>query len=91
MSKIDLEIIRKDILSVLERHGLSPSEFSIHIALKGEDFDMIANQHPDLTQPEMIFKTTADSSGIQWAIQIIRLREPEDFPPGMIISPPPDD
>jgi hypothetical protein len=73
---LDFEALARDVLGVLGRYGLSPDAFGVILTIPGKDFDMIAATHP---------------GDIQWHVQIMRRRALEDFPPGAILTPPPDE
>lgn len=88
--KLDLESLGKNVLAVLQKYGLPLEYFGISTTMSGENFDVIADGHPDLVNPEMMRKS-AESDGVQWWVQIMRRRALKDFPPGAILGPPPDD
>jgi hypothetical protein len=88
--RLDLESLGKEVLAVLQKYGLQLEYLGINIAMSGKNFDAIADGHPDLVNAEMMRKSV-ESDGVQWWVQIMRIRALEDFPPGAILSPPPDD
>jgi hypothetical protein len=85
---LDFEALARDVLGVLGRYGLSPDAFGVILTIPGKDFDMIAATHPG-HHPEMIL--ISKGGDIQWHVQIMRRRALEDFPPGAILTPPPDE
>jgi hypothetical protein len=89
-SRLDLNQLSEDILVILREYGLAPDGFVVSITVPSKDFDAIAAGHSDHIHPEMIRKT-GESNKTQWSVQILRRRALEDFPPGAILSPPPDD
>ena len=68
--KIDLELLIKDVLVVLENHGLHPTNYGVSCTLKESDFENIANKHPDRTHPEIIMKSRTEMDGSKWYVQI---------------------
>jgi hypothetical protein len=86
--KVNIELLARDVLALLHRHGLTPDAYGINMTIPGAAFDALAKEYPG-HQPELILITKGN--GIQWFVQIQRRRMPEDFPPGVILTPPPDE
>lgn len=87
-AKINSQKLSEDIRMILKRHNLNVQAFGISLSILGSDFDVIASDYPD-HHPEMLLMR--DDKGTQWFIKIVRLRSADDFPPGAILTPPPDE
>lgn len=88
-NKIDFDQLAEDVLSLLQKHGLNTERFGINLAISGCEFDALVMNYPN-HRPEMLLLRSKGEESPQWFIQITRLRAPEDFPPGIIITPPND-
>jgi hypothetical protein len=88
VSKVDFDTLANEIVTILHDYGLRPNSFGLSFTLSSEDFDKIAADYPG-HHPEMILISKGDD--IQWYVQITRGRAFEEFPPGAILSPPPDE
>ena len=78
--KINLELLAKDVLAVIEKFGIHPSSFGVSCTLKKSDFEDIANNHPDRTHPEIILKTNTEMDESKWYVQITREYEVKGYP-----------
>jgi hypothetical protein len=84
--KLDFEVLAADLLKVLQTHGLTPDFHGIVMSLAKGDFDKIAADHPRHHNHSELILVTAP----KWFVQIKRLRELSDYPPGAILEPPAD-
>lgn len=77
---IDLTEISNQVLEVLKRFDLKPYSFGLSIALEKDDFEYLAEKHPDHILPNIILKTKSESDGIQWSVQILGKMTLQDAP-----------
>jgi hypothetical protein len=79
---IDLVEVSNKVLDILKEFGLNPAAFGVSIVLEKDEFERLAENHPDHREPRMIIKTNTESNGLQWAVQILQR---------MVIDNSPDD
>ncbi len=78
--KINLELLAKDVLEVIKKHGLEPSSFSVSCTLKKSDFEDLALNHPDRVHPEIVMKARTEMDGSQWSVQITQEYDVKGYP-----------
>jgi len=84
--KINLELLAKDVLEVIEKYGIHPSGFGVSCTLKKRDFEDIASNHSDRTHPTIILKTNTDLDGPKWYVQITQDYEVKGYPDNKALS-----
>ena len=84
--KIDLELLIKDVLSILVDYGLHPTSYGVSCTLQESDFEEIANNHPDRTHPELILKSRTEMNGTKWSVQIGREYTVKGYPSNSALS-----
>ncbi len=82
----DLDVVAREVLGLLRRHGLNPDSYGITLTVPRKDFERLAERYPG-QHPRLIL-ITASAGGLQWYVQVSPKRELEDFPPGAILPPP---
>lgn len=89
-----LRSVSTEILKLLkEEFNLQPKVISVGIVLTRDDFNVIADNHPDAVLPDFLQATeTTDDRSLQWAVQIQPETTIKDFPPEVQkrLTPPPD-
>lgn len=96
MSKeaLDLRDINKAILKLLkEEFNLQPKVISVGIVLAREEFNILAENHPDAVLPDLLRASNPTGArSLQWAIHIQPETTIKDFPPEVQkrLTPPPD-
>ena len=90
---LHLKSIGEAVLKLLkEEFGLQPKVLSVGILLARDDFNVLAEDHPDAVLPRLLqaFERT-DDRRLLWSVQIQPETTIEDFPPDMqerLRSPP---
>lgn len=67
---LNLDDISEQVLNVITKFKLTPTSFGVAITLKKDEFEQIAEKHPDYVRPDLIMRTESEANGIQWYVQI---------------------
>ncbi len=87
VDRLSLEALSNDLWALFQSYHLVVSDFMVCLTIPGREFDVLAVGHPNRIHPRVL-QYSASSGGVERFVQITRRRELEEFPPGVILSPP---
>jgi hypothetical protein len=75
---LNLDDVSERVLNIIKGFNLSPVAFGVVITLKKDEFEQLAENHPNHLHPGIILKTESKSDGTQWYVQILQEMVSED-------------